>query len=255
MHAAKHSGGSSIAAIVSAIALVFSGYSLWETSLKQADLSVYVTGVVSYVRDASGGGYLSPPNGFEVFAVPVTIANSGARDGPVLSMQLDVKNRETGLTARFEATYTADAAYFGTIDNLQTGSYRPKAPFSAVVIAGRSAWTGTILFYPVSYSNEKVLTPMLEVRKKAEELRTKYGDNVELSNLPEFKVYHERLLTQKGKVDVTLKIVRPAPSGWLDRVLGAPVPPVTLTLEMPDIPTRVVEYNYFFRLRTVAAGS
>ena len=35
-HAAMHSGGGRITAIVSAIALVFSAYSLWETSLKQA---------------------------------------------------------------------------------------------------------------------------------------------------------------------------------------------------------------------------
>jgi hypothetical protein len=36
MHVAKHSGGSRITAIGTVIALVFSAYSLWETSLKQA---------------------------------------------------------------------------------------------------------------------------------------------------------------------------------------------------------------------------
>jgi len=32
------------------------------------------------------------------------------------------------------------------------------------------------------------------------------------------------VLNQKDKVKVTLNLVRPAPSGWLDRVLDLPVP-------------------------------
>jgi hypothetical protein len=46
-----------------------------------------------------------------------------------------------------QPTYTADSAYFANAD-----AQRPKAPFSALVIAGRSAWTNTVPFYPVSYS-------------------------------------------------------------------------------------------------------
>jgi len=46
-HVAKHSGGGRITAIGTVIALVFSAYSLWETSLKQAKLEAYVTGVVA----------------------------------------------------------------------------------------------------------------------------------------------------------------------------------------------------------------
>jgi hypothetical protein len=131
--AAVHAGGSRLTTVLTAIALVFSGYSLWETSLKQADLRMYVTGIVSYLRDTASDAYLQPPGGFEVFAVPVTISNGGARDGAVLSLQLDVKNANTGLTARFEGTYTADATYFAA-----TAAKRPKTPFSALVIAGRS---------------------------------------------------------------------------------------------------------------------
>ena len=130
-----------VSAIVSVIALLFSGFSLWETSLKQADLSVYATGAVTYERDLTAAEYIAPAGGFEVFAVPVTIANSGARDAAVLSMQLDAVNPKTGLAARFEATYTADGNYFAN-----TGDKRPKTPFSALVISGRSAWTGTVLF-------------------------------------------------------------------------------------------------------------
>src|SRR5262245_5847273 len=104
-HAVVHSESGLAAAIIAAIALVFSGYSLWETSLKQAELTVYVTGVVSYGRDLSDDRSVRPPGGFEVLAVPITIANSGARDAAVLSLQIDAKNPETGQTARFNAVY------------------------------------------------------------------------------------------------------------------------------------------------------
>lgn len=244
-HTVVHTDGGRIAAIVSVIALAFSGYSLWETSLKQAELSVYVTGVVTYGRDGSDDDFIRPSRGFEVFAVPVTIANGGARDAAVLSLQLEVKNLETNLTGRFDSTYTADATYFATHDNQRTGARRPKTPFSALVIAGRSAWTGTVLFYPVSYSNENALTPLVKVQAKADELRAKNG------NLDELKAYNETLLTQNGKVDVTLNLLSPAPSGWLDRALSTPVPPVTLTLEMPDIPERRLS-GELVRLRPAA---
>lgn len=83
MRAAKHSGGSRVAAIASAIAVAFSAYSLWETSLKQAELTAYVTGDITYERDTTADEYIQPSGGFEVLAVPITIANSGARDAPV----------------------------------------------------------------------------------------------------------------------------------------------------------------------------
>jgi hypothetical protein len=132
MHAGKHSWGGRITAIGTVVALVFSAFSLWETSLKQADLSVYATGVVTYERDQSDDIRTQPSGGFEVLAVPITIANGGARDGAVLAMQLEAKNLATGLTARFQATYTVDANYFAVTGR---GAKRPKAPFSALVMA------------------------------------------------------------------------------------------------------------------------
>jgi hypothetical protein len=54
------------------LALAFSGFSLWETSLKQAELTVYATGVVTYERDLTADDYIRPSGGFEVFAVPIT---------------------------------------------------------------------------------------------------------------------------------------------------------------------------------------
>ena len=251
-----------VTAVVSVIALIFSAYSLWETALKQAELSVYATGVVTYERDLTASEYLQPAGGFEVFAVPITIANSGARDGAVLAMQLDVKNPKTGLTARFEATYTADATYFAN-----TGAKRPKTPFSALVLAGRSAWTGTVLFYPVSYSNGKALTPVRKVAAFYNELRKKYANEMggassisvlreKLPNLPEFAeadAYEAKVLNQNDKVEVTLRLVTPPPSGWLDRMLGVPVQPIAFTLEMPEIPEQRLERE-LVRLRSAAAG-
>jgi hypothetical protein len=52
--------------------------------------------------------------------------------------------------------------------------------------------------------------------------------------------YQARVLNQKDKVEVTLQPIRPAPSGWLDRVLDAPVQPITLTLQVTDFDSRSV---------------
>jgi hypothetical protein len=263
-HATRHSGRGRAAAVISGMALLFSAYSLWETSLKGANLNVYVTGIVTYERDRTADEYIRPSGGFEVLAVPVTIANGGARDGAVLSLLVDVTNPRTGLTARFEATYTADAAYFAS-----TGSKRPKTPFSALVIAGRTAWTGTVLFYPVSYSNGKALTPVSQVSAFNNELRRKYANEMGGSSsisvlrekrpdLPEFAeldAYEAKVVNQNDKVELTLRLVGAAPSGWLDRVLSRRVPPITLTLDMPDIPDERVTRGELVRLRSAAARS
>ena len=259
-HVVVHSGGGRLTAIGTVIALVFSAYSLWETSLKQAKLDVYVTGVVTYTRDATDD-YLAPAGGFEVFAVPVTIANSWARDAAVLSLQLDAKNPKTGLTARFDATYIVDATYFA----IRREGEGPKAPFSALVVAGRSAWTGTILFYPVSYSNEKALAPAGELQQKIMALRDKRGNlgelekklrekNEKMPELDELDAYRERVLVPDGTVDITVKLPSPAPSGWLDRALNLPVPPVTLTLELPGVGEHHLT-RHVIRLRSAAARS
>jgi hypothetical protein len=259
---ALHAHGG-VTSIVSAVALLFSAYSLWETSLKQADLSVYVTGIISYGRDTSDNNDVLPVGGFEVLALPITIANGGARDAAILSLQLDVKNLKTGLSARFEGTYTAEAAYFAA-------GPRPKTPFSALVIAGRTAWTGTVLFYPVSYSNGKSLTPVTKVRDFNDELRKKYanemGGSSSLSklrerfpDLPEWSeqdAFDAKVVSPNAKVEATLTPIGPAPSGWLDRLFGAPAQPVTLGLEMPNIAEAyLLQQQQLVRLRPAAAGS
>jgi hypothetical protein len=251
------------------VALVFSAFSLWETSLKQAELSVHVPGVVTYARDTTASVETRPSGGFEVLAVPVTIANGGARDAAVVALNLDVKNPKTGLSARFEATYTAEPSFF----NPEFKAPRTKTPFSALVVAGRSAWRGTIVFYPVSYSNGKALTPVgqLQLRggfyDRLDELRKKYktelGGDIDtldqlrekVPNLPEWAeeaAYQAKVLNKKDKIEVTLTLLRPAPSGWLDRLLEVPVPPITLTLEAPNFWWRNLEAGELVRVLSVS---
>jgi len=266
MHVARHSWGGPITGIGTVVALVFSAFSLWESSLKQAELSVHVPGVVTYARDTTASTDIRPSGGFEVLAVPVTIANGGARDAAVVALQLDVKNLRTGLSARFEATYTAEPSFF----NPEFKAPRTKTPFSALVVAGRSAWRGTIVFYPVSYSNGKALTPedglrgfydqLNGLRKKYE---TELGGNIntidqlreKVPSLPqwaELDAYKAKVLNKNDKVEVILKLVRPAPSSWLDRVLDVPVPPITLTLEAPSFWSVNVEGGELVRVRSVS---
>lgn len=213
-HAVVHSEGGWVAAIISAIALVFSAYSLWETSLKQADLTAYVTGAVTYTTDPFGSSDVQEAGGHEVLAVPVTIANSGAREAAVLSLQLDARNTTTGKAARYDAAYMADGTYFATPDKAK----RPKTPFAALVVSGRSAWSGTVLFYSDDYKN-RVITPK-----------------------------------DRGRVELTLKALTSPPSGWLDRMLGGTVPPVSIALDVPEFSDPFAGVHAFARLRPASTA-
>ena len=125
--------GNRIAAVVSAIALAFSAYSLWDTSLKQPDLRVFVPPVIQYASPYQN-------TNFEVIAIPVTITNEGARTGTVLSIELAVTDPRTRETKLF---YAADLGRW-TMERTRTGAYQPFAPLS---MAGRSSRTETVLFY------------------------------------------------------------------------------------------------------------
>lgn len=132
IHTAGQSG-QKLTAVVSALALMFSAYSLWDSSLKQPDLKVFVPPVIHYS---------SPYNNtnFEVFEIPVTITNEGGRTGTVLSVELEATNLKTGETKRF---FSADFGRW-TMEKARSNGYQPFAPIS---LAGKASRTETLLFH------------------------------------------------------------------------------------------------------------
>lgn len=128
-----HKDGGKTATLVAAIALAFSAYSLWESSLKQPDVRLFVPPVIQFAAPYNNSN-------FEVIAIPVTFANEGARTGTVLSMELAVTDPRTSQTKHF---YAADFGRW-TMEKTRAAAYQPFAPIS---LAGRSARTETVLFY------------------------------------------------------------------------------------------------------------
>ena len=202
---------SRLTAAVSGVAFLFSAFSMWETSLKTPDLKLYAVDNISYLRDPWGS--------YEVIVVPLTIVNSGARDGAVVSVELEVNNPATGRRERFQAAYTADASYFGSADDVSKRVRRPKLPFAPLSVAGGAAYTGTILFYG-----------------------------------PEPKEAREpRMLEPQTKVEMTLRLVVPDADGWLDRVMGNPPQSVTLKADVPGYMVGAVLSGDMARLKLTAA--
>lgn len=142
--------------LASAVALLFSAVSLYQTVLRQSDLKLYVSPTAHYTADNSVGA--------ELFAVPITVANVGARAGTVLALELSVKRSSDGETRTYYGAYQVDGDYFiGSAEyDWQTKRMkkriRPKAPFSPISVAGQSAHSGTVLFYPVQSHAGKLVT-------------------------------------------------------------------------------------------------
>jgi hypothetical protein len=132
--AVEHLGhGGRLATALSAIALIFSGFSFYESSLKSADLAIYVPPMIHYARDGDN----------DVFNVPVTITNDGAKSGTVLNMELVAENLRDGAdrkTARFHSAFVGEHPRTDEIVN------RSFAPIS---IPGNGTFTETIRFYPM----------------------------------------------------------------------------------------------------------
>jgi len=145
--------GSGLTGLFSVVAVAMSAISLYHTVIKQANLHLFIPDTISYTRDANGS--------FEVLVVPITIVNSGARDGLVSSLKLKVRNMGTNRERIFHATYIADQGYFSTaakVDgNTVRAQPRPKFAFAPLAVAGRRAYSGTLIFYPQSYSDDRVI--------------------------------------------------------------------------------------------------
>jgi hypothetical protein len=128
--------GGRFASVLSAFALSFSGLSYYESVVKTADLEVYVAPVIQYARDNEGA--------VELFAIPLTVVNSGARTGTVLSMDLLVENLDP-------ATKTKSARYYSAYTGEHT--FEPNAAsrsFAPVSLAGRGTFSDTVRFYPAA---------------------------------------------------------------------------------------------------------
>jgi hypothetical protein len=119
--------------VAAVIALLFSAYSLWQTSLRPATLQVYVPPVISYASPFQNSN-------FEAFAIPITITNGGARTGTVLSMTLLVTAPEQKVSKHF---YSANFGQW-TNDKFRGGEFKPFAPIS---IPGRTSLSDTVQFY------------------------------------------------------------------------------------------------------------
>jgi hypothetical protein len=114
-----------VATLVSVVALAFSGYTFYETALKQAELRVYPPPLI----------YMYRQDFRDVFAIPLTISNDGAQRGTVLSFDLEVTRRGTGKPQKFQ--------------NLHYGS-SPKGEvklFTPATVAGGAAYTNVVLFH------------------------------------------------------------------------------------------------------------
>ena len=198
--------GNRLATLVSAFAFAFSAVSFYETVLKQPNLRVYVTDTLAYTRDPWGG--------YEVVAVPLTIANSGARDGAVITLELDVKNVESGKSETFTSAYTADAQYFGGSDDVAKRIKRPKLPFAPLSIAGRGAFAGVILFYSGEGS--------------------------------------AKLVEPNSKLELTLRVLTRAADGWLESMFLAKPARIALQAQVANFLPGALLVGDMARMRLLA---
>lgn len=201
-HAANEAGhhgmlrteGGALTAIASTVALLFSSYSVYETSVRRPDLRLFVPPTIQYASPYQNSN-------LEVFVVPVTVANVGARSGAVLALDLEVANPRTGEKKLFYA------AEFGrwTMTNAEAGNFEHFAPLA---IAGKASVTSSIIFY--SRLEEKVM--QIADGKKGE--------------------YRFRL---------SASVAEPEDLGPIDRLWAGPPAPVSFVMIMPEVDHRIFQ--------------
>jgi len=117
--------GAGLAALASVVALLFSGFSFYETVLKQAQLRFYEPPLI----------YMYRKDFRDVFAIPVTISNDGAQRGTVLSFDMEITHLET------KATQTFQNLHFGASPKEETRLFTP------ITVPGRSSFSDVVLFH------------------------------------------------------------------------------------------------------------
>ena len=131
-----HLEGGRWAVLISLVALIFSGISLYETILKQPRPVLHVAGVMHYARDPVGGA--------DVFAVPMTITNQGARDAVITTLNLRVAAAKVAATPWRRRS---PAPMWAAIRQRRTSRSRHcRSP-------AHSSYTGVVLFYPSDLKN------------------------------------------------------------------------------------------------------
>jgi hypothetical protein len=123
--------GGWLATLFSAAALGFSGFSFYTSALQAPDLEIYVPPTIHYGRD--GGGDV------ELFAIPLTIVNEGARTGTVLSIELEVTDPKQNKTKRYYSAFLGEHPRNSDALNRQ---------FTPLSIPGRGVFAETVRFYP-----------------------------------------------------------------------------------------------------------
>ncbi len=121
------------AEVFSGVAVVVSVYSLWRTSLKRPDLRIFVPPLIRYASPYQNSV-------FEVFEIPLTAINEGAQTGTILSFDLEVTNRQTGVSKLF---YSAGLGPWSLAKIKGEGLI----PFTPMSLVGRSSQSETVLFY------------------------------------------------------------------------------------------------------------
>jgi hypothetical protein len=174
--------------VISVLAFGFSTVSYYETAMKHADLAVFVPPVIHYARDAGGD--------IELFAIPITITNDGARTGTVLSMDLEVErlgttDKETPARKRYYSAYLGE--HPRSTDAINSA-------FSPASIAGRQTYSQTVRFYPAGNPLPRL------VQEKGE-----------------------------YRFTLRLNLAETAQTNWWDKMWAAKVEPVAFTLTIPWI--------------------
>lgn len=117
----------------SGVAVLVSGYSLWHTSLQRARFKLFVPPLIRYASPYQRSI-------FEVFEIPLTVTNEGARTGTILSFFMTVTNLESNAVKHF---YSAGSGVW----SLGKARGEDLQPFMPMALAGRSSQSETILFY------------------------------------------------------------------------------------------------------------
>jgi len=186
------SNGGAITAVASAFALLFSAYSLYETSVRRPDLRAFVPPVIAYAQPYTSS--------FEVFEIPVTVMNLGARAGTVLSMDLEVENPRTKAVRKY---YSSDFGRW-TMENARSGSaFKSYAPIS---VPGKASWSDSVLFFSRDDQMDQVI---------ADQKGGKY------------------------KFKLIQNVAFPEDLGVFDHLWMTKPEPLTFEMEMPEIDHRV----------------